>query len=190
MADLDFTGTLTDFFGQFSIDAGTRHMLSGSHDVAGSWSTVNVSGLRELERNLNELPEAIAKKVLRKAAIEGSELFRARAELGAPYEPDLHAGRSRPWKTGHLRDLILKSITIRSNSVAGATIRGKIGLNKEHAFYGRFLEKGWTDIGGNWHEPRKFMLTAFEVMKGTVLALFEVQLRAGIEREARKLHPQ
>jgi hypothetical protein len=190
MPDLDFTGTLTDFFGQFSIDAGTQRLLTGSHNVAGSWATTNVVGLRELERNLNELPDAIAKKVLRKAVVDASELFRARAELAAPYDPNPHAGKGRAWKIAHLRDKILKSITIRSTGVQGATIRGKVGLDKLHAFYGRFIEKGWTDIGGNRHEPREFMLIAFETMKGTALALFEVRLRAGIELETRKLHAQ
>jgi hypothetical protein len=191
MSDFEITGLLSEFAGAFHIDPATERLLSGSHNVAGSWSTVQVSGLAELERNLNELPDAIAKKVLRQAVGFASDLFIQRARGLAPFGPnDRMGGRGRQWKTMHLRDAILKQVSVRFQGVRGATIRGKVGLDKQHAFYGRFLEKGWTGVHGERHEPRHWMLQAFEEMKRPALGVFEVMLREGIQREAARLHSQ
>ena len=186
----DVSREVSSFIEKMGIDRSLQRQLSGSHNIAGSWVTSEVQGLAELERNLNELPEKIARGVLRKAVTDASELFRARAAGGAPYDPRPRSGKGRAWKTMHLRDAILKQITTRFQGVKGATIRGKVGLDKKHAFYGRFIEFGWTHVGGKQIPARPFMRTAWEAMKGVALALFETRLRTGIEAAARELHRQ
>ena len=185
----DITRSLSSALSEMGIDGGTQKLLGGSRTIAGSYVTTEVQGLAELERALDALPEKVAKKTLINAVRDAAELFRARAAIGAPYDPSVIMGHPK-WRTMHLRDGILKKITVTNLGAAGARVRGEVALDKQHAFYGRFLEFGWiTARGGKQVAPHPFMRPAFEAMKDVALAWFQVRLREGIEAAARELAP-
>lgn len=137
---------------QAGISRSSQRALTGFHN-AGDWTTVEVQGLKELEAALNELPEKTARKVLTSAVRDGAELIRAQAALRAPHDPSVTFGKPS-WRKMFLKDGIKKSISIKSLGVAGAIVRAKIGLDKKHAFFGRYIEKGWVPAGRMHIAPR------------------------------------
>jgi len=138
---------------QIGIDRSAQRLLAGSSNVAGQYSSVEVKGLKELERALSELPEKVARKVLVAAVRDGAELIRARAAQLAPHNPAIPLGKPS-WRTMRLREGIKKSVSVKGHGAAGATVRAKVGLDVKHAFFGRFIEKGWFPAGRMHVAPR------------------------------------
>lgn len=200
---------LSGILSEIGIDAGTQKLLSGSRSVAGSRVTTEVKGLKELEAALAEMPERLAKKTLVNAVRDATNIFKAFALGFAPYDAAQILGLPK-WRTIHLRDGILVKVTKNNYGPGGtARIRGELALDKEHAFFGRYIEFGWIHSGGDGvitgglrrsthgskvvaHgekqiPPHPFFRPAFEAGKRPALGVFEVQLRAGVEAAAKEL---
>src|SRR2546425_10047771 len=170
---------LSDIVASIGIPTALQRQLGGSHLGGGNSVTVQVKGLAELEAALNELPEVIAKKILVGVMTDATELFRARAEERAPYDPEKKEGM-------HLGDGIKKQMRVGSRGVKGSWGPGKVGLHPD-VFYGRFIEFGWTTPEGTSVAAHPFMRPAFDEEKYTALALISQRLGAGIEAAAKEL---
>ena len=107
-----------------------------------------VTGLPELEKALNELPEKMAKQALQRASRKSAQIVQRAAQAKAPvHQKQYSAARSKSRKPGQLRRGILVSSSVQGEDVKGATLITKIGLRVRgttSAFYGIFIEKGWV----------------------------------------------
>ena len=141
----------------------------------GNEITVEITGLRDLERALGSLPEKLAQKTLVSAAKKGIAPIQDAAETGAPY------------RTGKLeRGIVIKS-KIKGEGVAGATVVVTLGLKtgsrdpkSPSVFYGRFLETGTKFI-----KPQPFMKPAFNSWAVAAISLTAQEIKKGVEEAAR-----
>lgn len=153
---------------------------------------VEVTGLAELEKNLNELSEKLAKTALRTGSRRASAIVQKDAQGRAPVD------------TGKLRTGIIITSRVFGEGVKGSTISTWIGLRtkpkERSAFYGRFIEFGWRvgakitaakafrrnvsdeARGGRKIEGRPFLAPAFEAKKFEMLEAFKREVSAAIER--------
>lgn len=154
--------------------------LMGSHSVAGSTVTVKVTGLAELEAALEALPPLVARKHLRAAVAEATDLFFERAHQLAPYEQLAKHGI-------HLLDALAKSVTVKGDGVHGATVIGTVFVPPK-AFWGRFLEFGWVARNGRHIPASPWMRPAFDSQKYAAIARVAQRLTTGVQEAARELH--
>jgi HK97 gp10 family phage protein len=157
---------------------------------------IRIEGLQQLERNLNALPEQMAKRVLAKAAKAAGALLKAAAIA--------KARENFTARTGRLFRGIRHRFHIKGQDLRGAVVYYTVGLTtrgKESPFYGRFLEQGWRAIGrgkkqrsllrrgkiaGNRIAARPFFKPAFEEAAPKALEKFLAVAR----EEVAKLFPQ
>jgi HK97 gp10 family phage protein len=144
--------------------------------------TAEVTGLRELERNLNQLAEAVARKVLRKAARDAMGKMKTKIQAAAP------VGRKplRKGRTIRLSEGILMGIKIVGEGVHGASIRVVVGLRKRPrerwVGYGRYVEFGTVKIAAHpWMRP------TWDSNKDQLLTDFADNLEEGITDSAEAL---
>lgn len=129
-----------------------------------------VEGLEELERTLRELPDKVEKKVVSQALRKGLKPIQKEAKNLAPV------------LSGQLK----KAIKIR----AGKRKKGQVSVNviigdKDFQnFYPKFIEYGTSKLPAN-----PFMRTAYANKKAEAIGIIEIEIAAGIEREAAKLNP-
>lgn len=185
------------------IDRSTQRLLSGMSTDRGSYVTTNIKGLRELDAALKQLPEHVVKKVLRKTMREAGDIVKKRAIELAPSNPKVPLNHPE-WRTLHLREGILARVSIfYPKGNAGATVQAAIGLDKKHAFFGRFVERGFIHAsrtslfgrrGGRIYKPgaqippHPFMRPALESTKDIVRAFIIQRLRQGIDLAAKQFY--
>lgn len=121
---------------------------------------VKVSGLQELQRSLYAFSRQLGDKVVIAALKEGARVMQKDAKQRAPF------------KTGRLRrGIVVKKSKInngRARPVLGVYLslrKGKGKKDPKDAFYGRFIENGWTDRSGKRRPGRKFMSSAFNAKR-------------------------
>jgi HK97 gp10 family phage protein len=144
--------------------------------------TVQVTGLKQLEENLKQLQENIAKNALRAVARKAMQIMR-----------DKIAGDA-PRRTGALAAGILMTASIRGEGVSGGNVLVRVGLrtsskatrrkgerSPDDVYYGRFLEFGTRKMAA-----RPFMRPAFDSTREQVLKEFGELLGAEIEKRAKK----
>lgn len=169
------------------VSSAAQRMAAGSFSTATSTITVEIKGLRDLDAALSGMPGNVARKTLVFAIRAAAEVFRARAVALAPFNPDVPLGRPA-WRTLRLRDGIKIGVRVKSLGVIGSRLIATIGLDKKHAFFGRYIEKGWMPAHGTRAVlGHPYMRPAFEEMKEAALQLFKTQLQAGIDRAAKEL---
>lgn len=166
-------------------------------------STVSVSGLRELEKALAQLPKAIARNVLRRTLIKAGEPMAEEARRLAPVE------------SGKLRDSIEVSARVK-NKVGGSEFAAAMrsGLGKDaavaalrqarreakgqssfaEAFIGPARGRGVIRYAhlvefGSVHNrpPRPFMRPAWDTRKQQALVIIRQELGKEIISAARRL---
>lgn len=150
------------------------------------------SGLRELQAALKQLPDNIARNVLRGAVNAGATVFRKEAQSKAPvYTGPVSQGHPPP---GTLRrSIVQKQIKERSsllNQVFYVAVRkgkqyqkqGKKGNKSQDAYYARFVEFGTSRM-----PARPFMRPAFEGKKQEATQAIKDYLAARIPAEVQKL---
>lgn len=155
--------------------------------------TVEVKGLAELERRLNELPEKLAKGALRTASRKAGKILQKHAQQNVRSSFVKH--------TGTLERGIIVATSVKPDGVKGASIIALIGLRIKpkdiSAFYGKFLEFGWIagakvraaiarrrgkERGGHKVLARPFLAPAFEAEKRNMLNQFEEELSKAIDK--------
>ena len=143
--------------------------------------TIRIEGLKDLERQLNFLPEKVAKRILRRATRNAAKLFldemKARVSAGVDAEPK-HASTGKPRK--RLRDSLRIRLKMKALKMAGI-VSADVGPSRNVAYIANFLEFGTVKMAA-----RPFMRPAFEAKKAAALAQFSRELGDFIEKEAGK----
>ncbi len=120
-------------------------------------TTINVKGLKELQRFLDQLPAKIEANILRSALRAAAKPIAESARQSAPVgEPSDTAKRRYRVYAGALRDSIRISSRIdRRNSNVTASVKagGKVRKTGADVFYANFLEFGTNPHGGGSQNP-------------------------------------
>lgn len=152
----------------------------------------NVQGLKELQASLKQLPDNIARNVLRGAVGAGAAVIRKEAQAKAPvYTGDVSKGHPPP---GTLkRSVVQKQIRELSSlfkQVFYVTVRmgkkyakqGKGGNLSQNAYYASWVEWGTSKMAA-----RPFMRPAFEGKKEAAVQAIKDYLTQRIPLELAKL---
>lgn len=158
--------------------------------ASNEWGSTEVKGLKELNEALKELPERVARNVLRGAAGAGAAVIRKEAQHRAPvYTGPISQGHPPP---GTLKKAIRQSQQRQLSSlvqqtfhisVRATTARGKAGVKALGAYYWRFVEFGTSKMAA-----RPFMRPAFEAKKLAAVEAIRAYMAERIPREADKLN--
>lgn len=152
-------------------------------------AAVEVKGLRELNAALAELPERIAKNVLRGSVAAGAAVIRKEAVKRAPiYTGPVAQGHPPP---GTLKRAIYQTQVRELSGLLKQTFkvavrRGKGAATKSgkslDAYYARFVEYGTVKM-----TARPFMRPAFDSQKLNAIEAMKQYLAKRIPEEAAKL---
>lgn len=177
-----------------------------------SYQAITVTGLDQLQRALQQLPERLAKNVLRGAVAAGAKVIRDEARRRAPIYngPDgtvprgvirraIYASSSRQLTTALSQGYI---VNVRSGKKYQAV--GKKGRNAD-AFFAPWVEYGhyvvprrpsgvtvrahraiYRTSKGQFVAPRPFMRPAFESKKEEALKVIKDYLTQRIPQEAER----
>lgn len=150
---------------------------------------VSTEGLNELRLALNELDEKIAKRVLARAARKGAEVALEAVRNIAPVDTGL-IRRSLRVTRGRLvtRRVAHAFVSIRklsSRKVKEYVKRtgNKSGSNRDDPYYWRVLE--FSKSNG---KARSFILPGYHMSKYAAKDAIVNELKAGVEKETRKLY--
>jgi HK97 gp10 family phage protein len=147
---------------------------------------IKITGLDEIEKRLQQLPEKLRRKAIRQALKDGTEIVRAEAAMKAP--------RRRPGRGWmgfverddgpHLRDNITSKVSVTNK---GAT--GRVGVDYKKVKHGHLVEFGTKPHRiGKLHHPgarkQPFMRPAFDGKGDEAVNTIITQLAQAVEREA------
>ena len=152
----------------------------------------HVQGLRELQAALKELPDRIARNVLRGSVSAGAAVIRKEATNRAP----VSAGPKRQGQPppGTLKRSVYQKQIRKLSSLVRQTFivsvrkgkkyrnQGKKGNLSQDAWYARFVEFGTAKMAA-----RPFLRPAFEARKGEAVAAIKDYLARRIPLEVAKL---
>lgn len=145
--------------------------------------TGKISGAKEMEEVLNQLPDYIAKRVSVGALMSAAEVIREQAAQNAPVGKTIHKDRKgNMLLPGTLKASIRKWRIKDKDTTHSAAVA--VGLPRNSiAWYGRLIEFGWSGdpAGEPWLRP------AFDEKKQQALNTLGKKLGDGIERAAKKL---
>lgn len=152
----------------------------------------NIAGLKELQAALKELPDRIAKNVLRGSVNAGATVIKKEAQQRAPlYTGTVQAGHPPP---GTLKRAVYqKGIKELSNAVKQTFFvgvrkgkkyqkQGKNGNLSQDAYYANFIEFGTVKMPAH-----PFMRPAFEAKKLEAVEAIKAYLTKRIPEEVAKL---
>ncbi len=152
----------------------------------------HVTGLRELQDALKELPERIAKNALSSSVYAAAKVIKDEAKQRAPkFTGPVSQGHPPPGTLG--RSIIMKHISEKSDKYQQTyyvlvrhgkkyQAQGKKGTLSQDAFYWRFVEFGTVNMAA-----KPFMRPAFESKKQAAIEALKQKLATRIEEEAGKL---
>ena len=152
----------------------------------------HVQGLKELQAALKDLPDRIARNVLRGSVSAGATVIRKEAQTRAPVSTGPKREGQPPPGTLK-RSVYQKQIRELSNMLKqtfyvgvrkGKKYRnqGKKGNLSQDAYYARFVEFGTSKM-----PARPFMRPAFEAKKGEAVVAIKAYLERRIPEEVAKL---
>ena len=157
-----------------------------------SYSTVQITGLSELNRALSEFPERLARNVLRGSVAAGAAVIRKDARERAPrYEGPVAAGHPPP---GTLKRAIYSAQARRLSGllqqvyqvgvVSGKRTKksGRKSGRAADAYYWRFVEFGTVKMAA-----RPFLRPAFEAKKLDAVEAIRAYMAQRIPREVAQL---
>lgn len=163
--------------------------------------SVNIKGLQELAQHLErDMPEAMAKGVIRDALEAGGEVVQAAAEQAA----------TEHRRTGELEESIDVVVRVKNDkSLHGVAFVGPVyegsGTN-DPGVYGKFVEEGHAppgkgreksaarrrgielEFGGKDTPPHPWMRPAWEGSKDQALDAMVESLREGVEGAAKQVN--
>jgi HK97 gp10 family phage protein len=155
----------------------------------GDYTTVQVKGLKELADALKELPNGIARNVLRGATGAGAAEIRKEAKLKAPvYTGPISAGHP---PAGTLKRAVYQSQQRKLSSLVkqvffvgvrtGKKMKNKSGVSTD-PYYWKFVEFGTAKMSA-----RPFLRPAFEAKKLAAIEAIRVYMAERIPKEVAKL---
>lgn len=141
---------------------------------------MRITGAKEMEKVLKQLPDHIARRVLKSAVMAGAKVIQDEAIANAP----IGTREKTDWKGRKVGPGILKrSIKRFEIKESDHSVTIGIGIKKgSRAFYGRFLEFGTSKLAA-----RPWLRPAFDTKAPEALAKMGKALGKGIERAAKKL---
>lgn len=131
--------------------------------------TVKITGLREVQRKLNALPDKVQKKVVRAALRRATVILQKAVKADAPVGD-----------TGQLR----KAVKITTSFRKGV-ISAKVTIGKKN-FVGDTYYAAIVEFGSKYQEGQHFMERAFDANKQNVAEQAAVEIKDGILKEASK----
>lgn len=156
---------------------------------------IRISGLREINRAMQELPRRMDRRLLSKSLIAGGRLIRDEARDRVPLLqlPDprrvrgalrraIHVGAVRP--EGHTASVWIRVRSLTRRQIASfKKKRGKsAATNPNDPFYWRFVEFGTSRM-----PARPFLRTAFEAKKVDAVNAAIADLAPRVQAEIAKL---
>ncbi len=135
---------------------------------------LTIVGADELVRNLRQLPQDVAGKVLRKALKNAGAQVAERASTLAPRS-------AAPGPSGHMADSIgVRSLKVEEGD-ADLEVNLAIGPDKDH-FWGLFSE-----FGTKHERATPFLRPAWDGLREQVLTDFAANMTIEIERAVKRL---
>jgi HK97 gp10 family phage protein len=160
--------------------------------MAGEMLSVDVNGLKELDAALKQLPDRIARNVLRGAVRAGAAEIRNEAKLKAPvYTGKVSEGHPRPGtlkRAIYLKQASALSSLVQQTFVVGVRNGPKVNRKTKvkdygsDAFYWR-----WVEFGTQKMAARPFLRPAFEAKKFAALKAIQDYMATRIPLEVDKL---
>lgn len=151
----------------------------------------HVSGLRELQAALKELPNRIAKNVLRGAVAAGAATIRSEARQRAPvYTGPVSAGHPPPGtlkRAIYQKQIREKCTSTRQTFYVGVRkggkyrFQGKKGTLSQDAYYA-----SWVEFGTSKQVAHPYMRPAYEMRKEAAVQAIKQYLEKRIPEEAQK----
>lgn len=149
--------------------------------------TFRIDGLAEILRKLQQLPDRVERRVVRRAVAAGAALMRDQAIANAPvYTGNVAAGHPPPGTLKksvymkYINELSGPARTVYFVGVRHGKTRqsvGKAGRNLD-AYYFKFVEFGTSKMAA---EP--FLRPAFDTKKGAAIDAITETMSAGISTE-------
>lgn len=152
----------------------------------------NIAGLKELQQALKDLPDRIAKNVLRGSVNAGASVLKKEAQARAPmYTGEVSQGHPPP---GTLKRAVYQKSIQELSGLTKQTFfvgvrkgkkyqkQGKKGNLSQDAFYAKFVEFGTSKMSA-----RPFMRPAFEAKKNEAVEAIKAYLQKRIPEEVAKL---
>ena len=161
--------------------------------------TFRIDGMKELKRYFAEMPQA-ARSAGRAGMRQAAKIGASAAQAAAPVDTGLL--KSEVYATSaSLRDLKEIKVTVgakvsirpvRKKYTDNAANRrsGKAGKGYSvdgPAYYGKFLEFGYHDRGGNWHPGRFWMTRSFKGAATAMLSEFVRTFRPQLEKASARI---
>jgi len=144
--------------------------------------TISITGLADLEKRLQELPDKLARNVLRGAVRAGAVVIQKEARSMAPVSAEAHylgKGSKRvEIQPGSLKRGIKVRMAPRKSRTS--PIEYWVYISKK-LWYWKFLEFGTSKMAGS-----PFMRPAFESMRESAVERLREYLAARIDKEAAK----
>jgi len=132
---------------------------------------VNVSGLKELNRTLEQLPRKLQDQAVKNAMAAGARKIRDEAKNLVPV------------RTGTLKENIVVSRTVKKGgkrrSLKGSVV---IGIKDEARFYAHLIEFGTSQTSA-----QPFLRPAFDAKHDEALQVIGKKIGDQVEKKARKL---
>lgn len=143
--------------------------------------SVNISGAREIEAVLRDLPERVARNAVKSSLMAGGAVVVKELKATAPVGPD-PGGKSRKTASGGSKNYGKLRDNIRRGTihVTGASLAIGVGIGR--AFWGMFQEFGTSRMPAH-----PWFRRAWEKSKVGALDAIGRALGKGVEREALKL---
>lgn len=139
--------------------------------------SIRITGLKETQKALYAYSQQLGDKVVVASLMQGARHVQRGMKAAAPVrsgrlkrgivarKSKIHNGRRRA-------DMLGVYVTLRG---------GKGKKDPKDAFYGRWVEDGFTDRAGRWHPGSKFMKTAFSQRTREAIQIVTGAVRAGAE---------
>jgi len=149
-------------------------------------TTVEITGLKELERQLLKLEKKTSGKTLRNAARTALRPIQKAAKRNVPISASTYlrwdAKRSYPiWTNpGELRKSIKLSARFNKTGRGKTAVTAKVSAGSKKAYYAHMVERGTIKM-----PAQPFMMPAFAGHKRESLELFKKDLKKRINEVAR-----
>ena len=135
-------------------------------------TSMKITGLSDLGRNLKALEEKVQGQVLRRAVEAGAQPVLESAKSNAPVD------------TGQLRDSLEITTSLKEGTAVASVGTGEKDYQGE-TFYASFVEYGHTTKQGKHVPPKPFLRPAFDSNKERSMGIIVDELKRGIEQAAK-----
>jgi HK97 gp10 family phage protein len=154
--------------------------------------SISITGLDEIEKRLQALPEKIRRRYVRKALQDGTEIIRAEAQLRVPRRKPNSGWESFVQRGETLRDAVATKISVRQGDALG-----RVGLDYKKVHYGHLVEFGtrphkiriktrsgkYRTIQHPGARKQPFMRPAFDNKGDESVEVMITELAAAVEKE-------